>query len=55
MRQVSNQPGRFFPTAKTHKFPSLNDIIIESLKLCPLLNLKEVLNWNSSKIKANYL
>ena len=32
MRPVSNQPGRFFATAKTHKFTSLNDTTVENLK-----------------------
>ena len=41
MRQNSNQPGRFFQTAKRHKFPSLNDIIIGKLKLRPVIDLKE--------------
>ena len=41
MRQNSNQPGRFFQTAKRHKIPSLNDIIIENLKLRPVIDLKE--------------
>ena len=38
MRPVSNQPGRFFATAKTHKFTSLNDITVENLKLRPRYN-----------------
>ena len=41
MRQNSNQPGRFFQTAKRHKFPSLNDIIIGNLKLGPVIDLKD--------------
>ena len=36
MRPVSNQPDRFFATAKTHKFTSLNDITLENLKLRPI-------------------
>ena len=39
MRPVSNQPGRFFATAKAHKFPSLNDITVENLKLRLIINL----------------
>ena len=32
MRPVFNQPGRFFATAKTHKFTSLNYIAVKNLK-----------------------
>ena len=39
MRPVSNQPGRFFATAKTHKFTLLNDITVENLKLRPIIDL----------------
>ena len=39
MPSVSNQPGRLFPTAKTHKFASLNNITVKKLKLRPILDL----------------
>ena len=39
MRPVSNQPGRFFATAKTQKFTSLNDITVQNLKLRPIKDL----------------
>ena len=52
---VSNQPGRFFATAKTHKFTSLNDITIEKLKLCPVIDLTGPYTNNTSKVIANYL
>ena len=32
MRPRSNQPGRFFVTAKTHKLKSIEDISLQSLK-----------------------
>ena len=38
MRPVSNQPGRFFATAKTHKFENYNDITVETLKLRPIID-----------------
>ena len=41
MRSVSNKPGRFFTAAKTHKFTSLNDITVESLKLRPIIDPTE--------------
>ena len=36
MRPKSNQLGRFFATATTHKFYSINDITLNQLKLCPI-------------------
>ena len=39
MCPVSNQPGRFFPTAKTRKSTPLNDITVEKLKLRPIIDL----------------
>ena len=38
MRPKSNQPGRFFATAKTHKFDSISDITLDKLKLCPIID-----------------
>ena len=31
MRSVSNQPGTLYATAKTHKFNSIDKIIVENL------------------------
>ena len=36
IRPKSNQPGRFFATAKTHKFNSINDITLDQLYLRPI-------------------
>ena len=55
MRPVSNQPGRFFATAKTHKFPSSNDIAVENLKLCPIIDLTGTYAYKTSKVITNYL
>ena len=55
MRPVSNQSGRFFATAKTHKFTSLNDITVENLKLRPIIDLTGTYTYNTSKVIANYL
>ena len=55
MRPVSNQPARFFATAKTHKFTSLNDITVENLKLRPITDLTGTYTYNTSKVIANYL
>ena len=55
MRPVFNQPGRFFATAKTFKFTSLNDITVEKLKLRPIIDLTGTFTYNTSKVIANYL
>ena len=38
MRPVSNQPARFFATAKTHKFDTIEDINVKDLKLRPIID-----------------
>ena len=55
MRPVFNQPGRFFATAKTHKFTSLNDITVENLKLRPIIDLTGTYTYNTSKVIVSYL
>ena len=55
MRPVSNQPGRFFATAKTHKCTSLNDITVENLKFRPIIDLTGTCTYNTSNVIANYL
>ena len=55
LRPVSNQPGRFFATAKLSKFTSLNVITVANLKLHPIIDLTETYIYNTSKVIANYL
>ena len=38
IRPRSNQPSRFFATAKTHKFESIKDISLESIKLSSIID-----------------
>ena len=38
MRPISNQPARFFATAKIHKFNKIEDINIQDLKLRPIID-----------------
>ena len=38
MRPISNQPARFFATAKIHKFNKTEDINIQDLKLRPIID-----------------
>ena len=55
MRPSSNQPARFFATAKTHKFDKFKDINIENLKLRAIIEQTGAATYNASKSVANYL
>ena len=55
MRPVSNQPGRFFETAKTHNFTSLKHTTVEKLKIRPIIDLTRTYTYHTSKVIANYL
>ena len=55
MRPVSNEPARFFVTAKTHKFKSLEEINVDQLKLRPISNQTGSYIYNASKVIAKYL
>ena len=55
MRPISNQPGRFFATAKTHTFTSLSDITVENLKLHQIIDMTGTYTYNNWKVIANYL
>ena len=55
MHPHSNQPGCFFATATTHKFKSIEDISLESLKLCPIIDQTGTYIYNASKVVAKYL
>ena len=55
MRPVSNQQARFFFTAKTHKFKSLEEINVDKLKLRPISDQTGTYIYNASKVIAKYL
>ena len=55
MRPVSNQPARFFVTAKTHKFKSLEEINVDQLKLRSISDQTGTYIYNASKVVAKYL
>ena len=55
MRPISNQPGRLYATAKTHKFSSLDDITIEKLKFRRIISQVGTYMYNATKIIADYL
>ena len=55
MHPKSDQPGRFFATAKTHKFDPVNDITLDKLKLRPIIDQTGTYIYNASKAVAMYL
>ena len=55
MCPISNQPVRFFATAKTHKFNKIEDINIQDLKLRPIIDQTGTYIYNASKVIANCL
>ena len=55
IRPVSNLPARFFATAKTQKFKSLEEINVDQLKLRPIIDQTATYIYNASKVIAKYL
>ena len=55
MHSKSNQQGRFFATAKTHKLDSVNDITLDQLKLRPVIDQTGTYIYNASKAVVKYL
>ena len=55
MRPRYNQPGRFFATAKTHKFESISEITLEQLKLRHIIDQTGNYNYKTSKVVTKYL
>ena len=55
MRPVSNQPGRIYAKAKTHKFNSLDDINADNLKVRPVISQIATYTYNAAKVIAEYL
>ena len=55
MRPVSNQPGKIYATAKTHKFYSLKDITIQNLKFRPVISQIGTYRYNAAKVLSDYL
>ena len=47
--------GRFFITAKTRKFKSLEEINVDQLKLCQVIDQTGTYIYNASKVVAKYL
>ena len=55
MRSRFSQPGRFFATAKTHTFKSIEDISLERLKLRLIIDQARTYVYNAWKVVAKYL
>ena len=55
MCPISNQPGQFFATAKTHKFDTIQDINVKDLKLRPIIAQTGTYIYDPSKVFANFL
>ena len=52
MRSRSNQSDRFSDTAQTHKFESIEDISLKSLKLRPIIDQTGTYIYNNWKVVA---
>ena len=50
MQPESNQPARLYGTAKTHKFETLEDIIVANLKFRPITDQTERLHTMRQKL-----
>ena len=55
MRPVSNQPARFFATAETHKFDTIEGINVKNLKLRPIIDQTGTYINDASKVAVQFL
>ena len=55
MRPVSDQPGRSYATAKTHKLNLLDEITIKNLNFRLLISEMGTYSYNTRKTIANFL
>ena len=55
MKPGSNQPARFYRTAKTYKFENLEDIIAANLNFWSIINQTGTFTYNAEKIILDYL
>ena len=53
MRPLSCQPAKLSGTAKTHKFKNLEDITLQNLKYCPIVNHTETFTFKAAKVISN--
>ena len=55
MWPVSSQPGRFFATAKTHKFSSIDEITLADLTLRPIIDQTGTHVYKASLVISKFL
>ena len=55
MLPSSNQPTRIYPTAKTHKFSSVDSVNINDLKFRPITDQTDTMTYNAAKVISDYL
>ena len=55
MHSVSNQPARFIATVDTHKFKTLDEMRVDQLKLCAIIDQTSTYIYNTLKLIAKYL
>ena len=55
MRPASQEPGKLYATAKTHKFNSLDDTTVDNLKFRPIISEIETYTYNASRVISQYL
>ena len=54
MHPISNQPARFFATAKAYKFDKIEDINVHDLKLRPIIDQTGTHIYDVSKVVAKF-
>ena len=55
MRPVSDQPARFFATAKMRKFDTIEDINVKDFKLRSIIDQTGTCIYDASKVVAQFL
>ena len=55
MRPVSNQPGRIYASAKTHRFNSVDEVNVDNRKFTPIISQIGTYTCNTAKVIAEYL
>ena len=54
MHPVSKQTACFFATAKRHKFTTIQEINVDQLKLCPIIDQTDTYTYITSKVVAEF-
>ena len=55
MNAIKNQPARLYGTNKTHKFETLEDITVASLKFQLINDQTRTFTYNAAKVISDYL